>query len=51
MAMNLSKDAKLALAQRRLDLLKNRGDKNFKCPGVLRKISRQIRNLERELAN
>lgn len=51
MAMNLSKDAKLAMAQRRLGLLKNRGDKNLKCPGVVRKISRQIRNLERELAN
>ena len=48
--MNLSKDAKLVMAQRRLDLLKNRGDKNFKCPGVVRKLSRQIRNLERELA-
>jgi hypothetical protein len=51
MAMNLPKEAQLAMAQRRLDLLKNRGDKNFKCPGVVRKLSRQIRNLERELAS
>ena len=50
MAMNISREARLVMAQSRLNVLKNRGDKNLKCPGVIRKITRQIRNLERELA-
>ena len=41
---------KLALAKARLTLLSTgRGDKNFKSPGVVRKIKRQIRNLEKKI--
>lgn len=41
---------KLALAKARLVLLSTgRGDKNFKSGGCIRKIKRQIRNLEKKI--
>ena len=41
----MTKEQKLALMKDRLSALKN-SEKNVKCPGVIRKITRQIRNLE-----
>lgn len=29
----------------RIAILENRGKKNIKCPGVLRKLYRQLRNM------
>ena len=39
---------KLAITKDRYNRLSNT-TKNIKCPGVLRKLRRQIRNLEREV--
>lgn len=41
----MTKEQKLAIMKNRLMTLKN-SDKNVKCPGVVRKLSRQIRNME-----
>lgn len=41
---------KLAMAKERYRVLSNRGDKNEKSPGVLKKLARQIRNLEKEVS-
>ena len=41
----MTKEQKLALMKDRLATLKN-SDKNVKCPGVIRKLTRQIRNME-----
>lgn len=41
----MTKEQKLALMKDRLASLKNT-EKNVKCPGVVRKINRQIRNME-----
>lgn len=41
----MNREAKLALAKGRYARLAG-SEKNIKCPGVLRKIKRQIRNLE-----
>ena len=49
MALNISKEARLAMLTTRLHVLKGRGDKNVKCPGVVRKLNRQIMKLEQEL--
>lgn len=43
----MTNEMKLATKQNRLNELLNRGEKNFKCPGVVRKLKRQIRNLEK----
>ena len=40
------KKHKLALAKNRLSILEG-SEKNIKCPGVVRKIRRQIRNMEK----
>lgn len=42
----MTKEEKLTLKKGRLDKLSNR-DKNVKCPGVLRKLRREVRNLEK----
>lgn len=42
----MTREAKLALAKGRYARLAGT-DKNVKCPGVLRKVRRQIRNLEK----
>ena len=47
--MKLSKENKLMATQIRLDVLKGRGEKNAKCPGVVRKLTRKVRNLEQKL--
>lgn len=47
--VNVSKEGRLLILKNRLHVLSNRGDKNLKCPGVIRKLTRQIRNLESEL--
>ena len=49
MSMNLTKEQKLVGYQNRLNILKSRGDKNIKCPGVVRKLSRKIVKLQNEL--
>ena len=41
----MNKEQKLALMKNRLASLKG-NPKNVKCPGVVRKLSREIRNLE-----
>lgn len=42
----MSNEARLALLKNRLITLEG-SNKNIKCPGVLRKIRRQIRNMEK----
>lgn len=49
MSMNLTKEQKLQGYQIRLNVLKGRGDKNIKCPGVVRKLNRKIMKLQNEL--
>ena len=39
---------KLALMENRYTTLKEK-EKDIKCPGVLRKLARQIRNLKRKI--
>lgn len=41
----MTKEDKLARMENRLSVLKE-NPKNVKCPGVLRKLSRQIRNMK-----
>lgn len=41
----MTKEEILALKRNRLETLQNK-EKNTKCPGVLRKLRREIRNLE-----
>ena len=42
----MTREAQLAMAKGRYARLAG-SDKNIKCPGVLRKVRRQIRNLEK----
>lgn len=42
---------KLSAKKNRLNTLKNRGNKNIKCPGVIKKLTREIRNLEQEVCD
>ena len=41
----MTKEQKLALMKEKVNKLQNT-PKNLKCPGVLRKLRRQVRNLE-----
>lgn len=41
----MTKDQKLVLLKERVNKLENR-PQNIKCPGVLKKLRRQIRNAE-----
>lgn len=43
----MTKEQKLALMKNRLATLVD-SPKNLKCPGVVRKLRRQIRNMEAE---
>ena len=43
----MTKEQKLALMKEKLNKLQNT-PKNLKCPGVLRKLRRQVRNMEKE---
>ena len=49
MSLNRTKEQKLQAYMNRITVLKGRGDKNAKCPGVVRKLSRRVRKLEQEL--
>lgn len=49
--VNLSKEAKLLVLKNRLHVLKGRGEKNMKCPGVVKKLTRQVNKLESELTS
>lgn len=42
----MTKDQILMALKNRVAILEGRGDKNIKCGGVLRKLRRQIRNME-----
>ena len=42
----MEKEIKLAIMKDRLNRLSN-SPKNIKCPGVVRKLRRQIKNLEK----
>ena len=42
----MNKDQLMALKKNRIATLEGRGTKNIKCGGVLRKLRRQIRNME-----
>ncbi len=44
----ITTEQKLAIMKDKLNRLSN-SPKNTKCPGVVQKISRQIRNLEKSL--
>lgn len=44
----MTKEQKLALMKNRYNVLSNREEKNVKAPGVLCKLARQIRAMERE---
>ena len=44
----MTKENMLALKKGRLEKLSNR-EKNVKCPGVLRRLRREVRNLENSL--
>lgn len=41
----MTREQKLAIAKNRMKTLESNG-KNVKCPGVLRKLRRQVRNME-----
>ena len=43
----MTKEAKLALAKERLNKLEQ-SPKNVKCPGVKKRLTREIRNMEKE---
>ena len=43
----MNKEQRLALMKNRLSTLKD-SPKNLKCPGVVRKLTRQLRNIENE---
>lgn len=43
----MNKEAKIALAENRLANLQG-SPKNIKCPGVERKVARQLRNLKKD---
>ena len=43
----MTKEQKLALMKNRLTTLEG-SPKNLKCPGAVRKLRRQIRNMERQ---
>lgn len=45
----MTTEQKLAIAKDRLNRLEN-SPKNSKCPGVVRKLRRQIRGLKKSLA-
>lgn len=49
MSVNLTREQKLQGYKIRLNILKGRGEKNIKCPGVTRKLQRRIVKLEEEL--
>lgn len=36
----------LAIKKNRMATLEGRGNKNIKCPGTLKKLRRQVRNME-----
>ena len=44
--MEMSREQKLALMKDRANKLANRGQKNIKAPGVLRKLNRRIYKFE-----
>jgi len=44
----ITKEQKLAILKNKLGKLEN-SPKNIKCPGVVRKLTRQVRNLEKSL--
>lgn len=43
----MNKEQKLALMKNRLAMLQNK-PKNIKCPGVVRALKREIRNMEQQ---
>lgn len=45
----MNSNDKLNLMKDRINKLENRSDKNIKCGGVLRKLRRQLRNMESTL--
>ena len=46
----MTKEMKLAIAESRYARL-SESPKNFKCPGVLRRLRREIRNLRKEISD
>ena len=42
----MTKEDKIALLKNRINTLENRGNKNIKAGGVLKKLHRQLRNAE-----
>ena len=42
----MTKQEKLVITKDRYNKLRN-SEKNIKCPGVVRKLARQIRNMEK----
>lgn len=42
----MTKKDKLLAKKNRLNTIEGRGNKNIKCPGVVKKLKREIRNLE-----
>ena len=42
----MSKEVKIEILKNRINILENRGEKNVKSGGVLRKLRRQLRNIE-----
>lgn len=40
---------KIEAKKNRLNKLVGHGERNIKCPGVIRKLKREIRNLEKEV--
>lgn len=40
---------KLAVMKDRLKQMQGRGDKNIKCGGCVKKLARQIRNMEKNI--
>ena len=42
----MTRKDKLLAKKNRLNTIEGRGNKNIKCPGVVKKLKREIRNLE-----
>ena len=49
MSLNRTKEQKVLAYQNRIAILKSRGDKNEKCPGIVRKLNRKLVKLQAEL--
>lgn len=41
----MTREEKIAILQNRIAVMEGRGNKNIKCPGALKALKRELRNL------